>query len=89
MRGFKPDKAIWERVNQAFIGENAADVVTTLISGLSMIIVSTGAAEDELSARIHLAAMLLSPDLPGVEPGSLLPRLQAEFAKLNDGKWIQ
>ena len=47
-----------------------------------------GVAPDEKAARVHLAAMLLSPDTGPV--GSLLPGLQAELAKLraDGGKWI-
>lgn len=88
MRGFKPDQAIWERVNKAVLGENAAVVAVTIISGLCNLLVVGGAAPNEEGARILLAAMVLSPD-DGTAPGALIPRLQAECTKLDDGKWRQ
>jgi hypothetical protein len=87
MRGYKPDHRIWKRVNEAILNENAASVVTTLISGLCAIIVDSGACRDERHARVHLAAMLLSPDTDP-KPGSLAAELPAELARLDDGKWI-
>lgn len=88
MRGYKPNHDIWSRVNQAILDENAAEVTVTLISGLCSILIAAGVCSDERSARVHLAAMLLSPDTGPV--ASLLPDLQAEFAKLraSGGKWI-
>lgn len=73
MLGFKPDKRIWERVNQAILGEGAGPTIVTLISGLCAIIVSSGVCTTEEEARVHLAAMLLSPDNGPV--GSLVPQL--------------
>ena len=86
MLGFKPNHAIWNRVNQAILGENAAEVMVTLISGMSALLVQAGVSGSERQARVSLAAMLLSPD--DGPPGSLAPDLTAEFAKLNDGKWL-
>lgn len=86
MRGFKPDHRIWAKVNAAILNENAASVATTLISGLCAILKDAGVVGDESEARVHLAAMLLSPDTGPV--GSLASRLPAEFVKLDDGKWI-
>ena len=88
MKGIKPDPEMWVRVNQAIFGENAAVAIVTMISGMCGLLIEGGIAEDEESARIHLAAMILSPD-DGRPVGSLLPRLQAECAKLDDGKWWQ
>ncbi len=85
MRGFKPSPRVWAKVNQAIVGENAADVLVTLISGLCSILVSSGACEDENHARAHLAAVILSPDT-GNRAGSLAHRLPAEFATLDDGE---
>ncbi|HYQ47189.1 MAG TPA: hypothetical protein VER11_34700, partial [Polyangiaceae bacterium] len=86
--GFKPNKKIWERVNAVILGESAADVINTFISAMCQIIIEAGVAGCENAARAHLAAVLLSPDT-GDRPGSLAPLLDAEFAKLDDGKWIQ
>jgi hypothetical protein len=86
MRGFKPNHAIWARVNQAILNENAGEVMVTLISGMCALLVQAGVAQNERQARIHLAAMLLSPD--DAPPGSLAPELQAELARLSDGKWL-
>ena len=86
MLGFKPSKAIWTRVNQAILQENAGEVMVTLISGMCALLVQAGVAQNERAARVHLAAMLLSPDDGPV--GSLAPELQAELARLSDGKWL-
>lgn len=86
MKGFKPNHQIWSRVNSAIEGENAAEVLVTLISGICAILIQAGVCADEMSARVHLAAMILSPDTG--EVGSLVPRLQAEFDRLKDGKWL-
>jgi hypothetical protein len=88
MRGFKPNLEIWERINKAIFGENAAVTIVTMIDGMCSLLRSVGVAEDDAGARVHLAAMILSPD-DGTPPGSLIPRLQAEVARLNDGKWRQ
>lgn len=89
MRGIKPNKRIWKRINKAMLGENAAEVLVTLISGVSMILVKAGVAPDERQARVHLAAMLLSPD--DGEVGSLAPLLIPEFEALRKGSrsWWQ
>ena len=89
MRGFKPNHKIWKRVNNAIMGESAAEVLVTLISGLCHLLMQAGVARDEAHARAHLAAVLISPDdAPHV--GSLMPELQVELAKLRagEGKWI-
>ena len=86
MRGYKPNQAMWAKVNQAILDENAAEVLVTLISGMQAILVSSGVATSERQARVALAAMLLSPDDGPV--GSLQSELAAEFKKLNDGKWL-
>lgn len=86
MQGFKPNHEIWRRVNDAILGENAAVVLVTMISGLCAMLVQAGICKDENHARAHLAASILSPN--GAKVGSLLPLLQAELARLDDGKWI-
>ena len=86
MLGFKPDATVWARVNKVLLDENAATVVVTLISGLCSILVHAGVCRDERHARVHLAAMLLSPDTGPV--GSLVEELTAELIRLNDGKWL-
>lgn len=88
MRGFKPDPVIWARINQVILGENAASVTVTMIGGLCQVLIASEVVADEDHARAHLAALLLSPD-HSEKPGSLLPLLQAEIAKLSDGKWLQ
>lgn len=88
MRGIKPDAEVWGRVNQAILGENAGVVVVTLIDGICSLLQAAGVVSDDLGARVHLSAMILSPD-DGSPAGSLLPFLRAEFAKLEDGKWRQ
>jgi hypothetical protein len=88
MRGFKPDAELWAKVNQAILGENAAVAIVTMIDGMCSLLKAGGIAQDDAGARVHLAAMVLSPD-DGTPPGSLMPLLQAEFAKLDDGKWRQ
>ncbi len=88
MLGFKPKHELWSRVNQAILGESAADVFTTCLNGFCQILVQGGICPDENHARAHIAAMLLSPDT-NPQPGSLVPLLQAELARLADGKWIQ
>lgn len=87
MRGIKPNLAIWKRVNEAILDENAATVLVTLISGLCQLLIQSGVARDESHARVQMAAMLLSPD-NAAAPGSLLPQIHAEISRLNDGKWI-
>lgn len=81
--GVKPDQAMWERINLAFLDgrreQNAAVTTVTLLSGATAIIKhSLGMSEDE--ARAHIAAILLSPDTG--PPGWLLPKLEAELRKL-------
>jgi len=87
MLGFKPSQRIWEKVNAVVMDENAAEVTITFTSALCQLLIQTGVCPDEPHARAHLAAMLLSPDTSPT-PGSLLPLLQAELARMNDGKWI-
>lgn len=87
MLGYKPSKRLWEKVNQAILGENAAETLVTVISGMCSLIIDAGVCKTEPEARAHLAAVLLSPD-NATEPGSLLPLLQAELARLRDGRWI-
>lgn len=81
----KPNPEIWKRVNDVIIGENSAEVVITLIGGISSILIDSGAT-DARAARVHLAAMLLSPDDGPV--GSLLPELEAEFRKLRGARTV-
>ena len=88
MKGVKPDKVIWDRINQEILDENAAVVMVTMIDGMCSILVESGAITTREKARVHLAAMLLSPD-DGSEPGSLIGELAVELAKLRDRKWIQ
>lgn len=86
MQGFKPSQRIWTKVNDAIMGENAASVLVTMISGLCGLLVQSGVCADETQARAHLAAMILSPE--GAPPGSLVPLLGAELERFNDGKWL-
>lgn len=88
MQGFKPDAKLWTKINKAILNENAAVAIVTMVDGMCSILKAGGLASDDAGARVHLAAMILSPD-DGTAPGSLIPRLQAECAKLNDGKWRQ
>lgn len=88
MLGVKPKQALWAKVNQAILNESAADVFVTCLNGFCQILIQGGICPDENHARAHIAAMLLSPDT-NPEPGSLLPMLKDELARLNDGKWIQ
>ena len=76
----KPNAAIWERVNAAILGENAAEVIATLIGGMTAIVRDTGVTVDEMEARAYLAAIALSPDTG--EPGSLLPLLPSAIDAL-------
>jgi len=79
--GFKPSKRIWNRVNRVLLGENVAETIITILGGLSMMLVQAGAAKDEIDGRVHLAAMLLSPDSGPV--GSLQDRLPEHLAALS------
>lgn len=65
---------------------NAGELLITLIDASASVLVHCGVCANREDALVHLAAMVLSPDTGPV--ASLLPRLQAEFARLNDGKWI-
>jgi hypothetical protein len=87
MLGFKPDPKLWAKVNAVIMGESAAAVVVTFSSAMCQMLIQAGVCPDEPHARAHLAAMLLSPDTDPA-PGSLMPLVQAELARLNDGKWI-
>jgi hypothetical protein len=87
MLGIKPNKKMWERVNAVIIGASVGEVIITFQSAMCQMVIQAGVATDEEGARVHLAAMFLSPDSSN-KPGSLLPRLQAEIAKLDDGKWL-
>jgi hypothetical protein len=86
MLGYKPSEKIWKRVNDAILNENAAVVTVTLIGGLCSLLIASGACSNVRQARVHLAAMLLSPDDGPV--GALAAELPAEFARLDDGKWV-
>jgi len=81
----KPSQRIWSKINGVLLDENAAEVLVTLIDGMCSLLVSFGAVANDEEARVHLAAMLLSP---GTHPevGSLAPRLEAEFERLRAGK---
>jgi hypothetical protein len=87
MRGVKPNGKVWARVNAQIMGESVATVLVTFQSAMCQMLIDAGACATEHEARAHLAAMLLSPD-DGAHPGSLVPQLHAELARLNDGKWI-
>lgn len=78
---FRPNQRIWGKVNQAILGENAGEAIATIISGLSMLIINTGVCKTENEARVHLAAVLLSPD-DSAQAGALLPMLRAELERL-------
>ena len=86
MRGIKPNGKMWARVNAVIMGEGMGEVIITFVSAMCQMIIAAGVCADERSARVHLAAMILSPDDGPV--GSLLQRLHAELAKLDDGKWL-
>lgn len=86
MQGFKPNQRIWKKINDSIMGENAASVLVTMISGLCGLLVQSGVCVDERQARAQLAATILSPD--DGPPGSLVPMLQAEIDRLKDGKWL-
>jgi hypothetical protein len=87
VRGVKPSPALWKRVNEAMMNENAAVAVITLQSGLAQLLIQAGVCSTEEQARVHLAAMLLSPD-NAPHAGSLLPQLQAEIARISGGGWL-
>jgi hypothetical protein len=87
MRGVKPNKLLWEKINLALLDANLGEAIVTIVSGLSQLIIHAGAAKDEHDARVMLCAMVLSPD-DLANPGGLLPRLQAEILRLDDKKWI-
>jgi len=74
------DPALWARVNQAIMGENAAIALTTILNGLSMLLLQAGVVDSEERARAHLAAMLVSPDTGPV--GSLKGMFEEELKKL-------
>ncbi len=76
----KVDHELWRKVNLVLLDENAGIVAATLIGGLCGLLTSIGVAKDDEQARIHLAAMVLSPI--GAPVGSLIKRLQAEAAKI-------
>lgn len=80
MLKIKPNSEIWARVNQAIMNENAGEVVVTVLGGMCSILLSAGAVASVRQARIHLAAMLLSPDDGPV--GSLVVELVAELERL-------
>lgn len=97
MRTFKPNHEMWARMNDAALNGaksvNAAELLVTVLSAATSILIHSGAAKDDAQARAHLAAMLLSPETsPNV--GSLLPLLQGELARLgematfDDGGWL-
>lgn len=87
MLGYKPNKKLWQKVNAAILGANAAEALVTIVSGMCALLVDAGVCANEPEARAHLAAVLLSPDT-APEPGSLLPLLRVELDRLRDGKWI-
>lgn len=78
----KPDAELWLRLNTVLLdAPNAGVALTTIIGGMSNLIVSWDLAPDLHHARAMLAAMILSPDdMP--EAGSLLPLLDAEIERL-------
>lgn len=78
-----PDPAIWKRINRAILDENAADVIATMISGMCSILISAGLARDEYHARVHLAAIVVSPS--DGKAGQLLPDLMRELEKIKAG----
>jgi hypothetical protein len=88
MRGMKPNKALWSKVNQVILGASMGEVFITFQSAMCQMLIAEGIVPDEPAARAHLAAILLSPDTSD-KPGSLVPLLDAEFKRMNDGKWIQ
>lgn len=87
MRGIKPNAEIWSKVNQVIKGESLAVIFSTFISALCQQLIHAGVSKDENEARVHFAAMILSPD-DSSKVGSLLEALKKEFKKLDDGKWL-
>jgi len=87
MRGIRPNKALWSKVNEVILGASMGEVFITFQSAMCQILIAEGIVPNEPAARAHLAAMLLSPDTSD-KPGSLVPLLQAEFERMNDGKGI-
>lgn len=79
----KPDERIWKRINLAILDENAGVVLTTMIGGMCSLLISAKVVTSIRQARVHLAAMLLSPDDAPV--GSLVPELEAELERLKSG----
>ncbi len=76
------DHELWRKVNIVLV-ESKADMGTalsTMIEGLVSLVKSTGVVSTNEEARVHMAAMLLSPNEGDV--GSLLPMLEAELNKL-------
>jgi hypothetical protein len=88
MRGISSDAELWAKINRVILDDNAAVVLVTLIDGMCSLLMHSGVAASSDDARVHLAALVLSPD-DGRPAGSLIPRLQAECARLEDGKWRQ
>jgi len=87
MLGIKPSQRIWEKVNQVILGENAGVVLITFLDAMTSMLVQEGICTSIPQARANLAAMLISPDTD-TKPGSLMPQLQAELKRLDDGKWV-
>ena len=79
----RPDAELWLKVNTAMEGEDLGMAIATIVNGLSMLLLSTGVVENELQARAHLAAMVMSPDCAPV--GSLLPHALTELERLG---WV-
>lgn len=82
MRTCEPDAELWQKINDVIGGENAAVATATLLSGLCVIMTSTGVAEDEEDARVVLATMLIAPS--GSDTGSLLGKVTAELKRARE-----
>lgn len=75
-----PSDQLWHEVNLVIEGENAAEVIASIVGGLAWLIrrAMPGLTKDR--ARAHLAAIVLSPS--GHEVGALLPRTEVELAAM-------
>jgi hypothetical protein len=78
-----PNHELWARINRCILDENVGEAVVTLMMGMCALLVHAGAASDEEHARVHVAAMLISPD-PG-KVGGLMAELELELQRLKAG----
>jgi hypothetical protein len=69
-------------INALLIGQNFSTVVSTTVYLLAIGVQKLGLADGNKEAMAYLAAALISP--ADAEPGSLLPEMHAELAKLRE-----